>query len=300
MPIATGIDHVILAVHDLPTASATYGDTLGLHVSGGGTHPQFGTVNRIIVLNDDYIELISAPRDAQPHGWIGDLLASGMEGCAGFALSTPDPAAAAQRLRQRGLAVEGPAAGRLDSGDEFSRGWQVVRPVDPPIDGMPFLIRHDSAGAERRRLLAGRAGLAPHPLGARYVAGITVAVANLEVGLSAYALYFDLESSERGEDPMLAAATARLPLESGAVITIAAPLRADHGPIAQALRDRGAGLFALTIAVDDLAAAVRTLRGRGVGVRVDEPDDILVAAQLNHRQTHGARLGLVAAQPHRA
>lgn len=295
MSICTGIDHVILAVKDLDAAAATYATGLGLHVSGGGVHPQFGTANRIVVVGDAYIELISAQPGARPHGHVGALLATGLEGCAGFALATPDSAGSAATLRERGVEIEGPAPGRLETGDAFSRGWQSLWIADPPTAGLPFLIRHDAQGPERLRLLEGHAGHAPHPIGARRIAAITVAVEDLEAALAAYARCFDLAPSATGHDAMLAAQTATLPLESGAEIILAAPAQAQHGPVAEALRERGAGLFAVTLAVADLAGAVRNLRGRGIGVRVDEPDDVLVAAQLNHRQTFGARLALVAA-----
>jgi hypothetical protein len=125
-------------------------------------------------------------------------------------------------------------------------------------------------------------------------------VADLEAAAHAYLQCYDLApDGEPIEDAMLKARTLPLRLPSGAIVILAAPMRADAGPIAMALQERGEGLFAVTLAVDDLQGAVRALRGRGIGVRVDEPEGVLVAAQLNHRQLHGARLGLVAAQASR-
>lgn len=294
MALVTGIDHAILAVDDLSAAAAFYDTALGLRTSGGGVHPQFGTANRIVVLGDDYLELISAAPGAQPQGFIGALLTSGVRGCAGFALATADPDRAAVTMRERGLAAEGPAPGRLEAEGGFSRGWRTVRLSGPEAAGLPFLIRHESSDEERRRLLAGPAGLTPHPIGATHIAALVVAVPDLDAGIATYARAFDLHPAAREADPMLAADTATLPLPSGAAIVLAAPQQPDHGPIAASLRDRGPGLLAVTLAVRDLAAAVRTLRGRGLGVRVDEPEGVLVAAQLNHRQTFGARLGLTA------
>ena len=208
MPICAAIDHVILAVPDLDAAVATCTQLLGLHVSGGGVHPHAGTANRIIVVGDSYIELISAQPGARPHGRIGSLLAPGREGWVGFALATVDPQETADTLARRGVAVDGPAPGWLETGDQFSRGWQVVSLNEPPLPGMPFLIRHDTAGEERQRLLAGNIGLAPHPNGARTIAGITVAVDDLEIAAAAYERCFDLQATILGEDTMLAARTA--------------------------------------------------------------------------------------------
>ena len=297
MPPVTGIDHVILAVQNLDLAAEGFTRTLGLHVSGGGTHPAFGTINRIVVLGDEYIELISLQGGTAARGWLAEMLASGRQGCAGFALATGDPRAAAATMRERGLSVDGPAPGRLDTGDRYSRGWEVVRLVQPPIEGLPFLIRHETAGEERRLLLGGRVGLAPHSLGATRIASITVAVPDVQDGVDTYRRCFDLEPAGRREDRMLAAQLADLPLASGAVISLAAPTTPGQGPIAQHLAIRGAGLFAIALAVEDLQGAVTELRGRGIGVRVEDPDGILVSAQLNHQQTYGARLGLVAAHP---
>jgi catechol 2,3-dioxygenase-like lactoylglutathione lyase family enzyme len=295
MPIAVAIDHVILAVHDLAAAAHTFAATLGLHVSGGGVHPRFGTANRIIVLEDDYIELLAAQPGEEARGWIAAYLATGHEGCAGLALATADPEGAAATLRARGVAVDGPAPGRLEAESGFSRGWRSVRIVGHDASALPFLIRHESTGEERRRRLAGPVGLAPHPLGIRHVASVTIAVEDLEASITRYGVCFDLEPEARGDDPMLSAHTASLRLPSGALILLAAPLEPTHGPLARALTSHGEGPFAVNLAVDNLAEAVRELRGRGLGVRVDEPDGVLVAAQINHRQLHGARLGLVQA-----
>jgi catechol 2,3-dioxygenase-like lactoylglutathione lyase family enzyme len=301
MPIATGIDHVIIAVQNLDAASDVFAQSLGLHVGGGGTHPQFGTTNRLIVLDDgSYVELLAAQPGEAQRGFIARMLRPDVEGCVGVAMSTADPEQAAATIRARGFQADGPNTGRLVAGEAFSRGWQTVVPHDAGTAGMPFLIKHDTEGEERRRLLAGVEGAAAHALGARGIAGITMVVADLEAAAHAYLQCYDLApDGEPIEDAMLKARTLPLRLPSGAIVILAAPMRADAGPIAMALQERGEGLFAVTLAVDDLQGAVRALRGRGIGVRVDEPEGVLVAAQLNHRQLHGARLGLVAAQASR-
>jgi hypothetical protein len=120
---------------------------------------------------------------------------------------------------------------------------------------------------------------------------VTVAVHDLAAGLRAYGLAYGLEPDEEGEDPMLRARTVRLPLLQGAIV-LAAPLEGD-GPLARGLTAQGEGLFSIAIGVDDLQRAVTDLRGRGVGVRVEEPDGALVAARPDPASAHGARLELV-------
>ena len=90
---------------------------------------------------------------------------------------------------------------------------------------------------------------------------------------------------------MLRARTVRLPLPQGAIV-LAAPAEGD-GPLARGLAAQGEGLFSLAIAVDDLQGAVNDLRGRGVSVRVEETDGVLVAARPDPVSAHGARLELV-------
>lgn len=54
------IDHVVYAVHDLDRAAERFDDAYGLVSSPGGVHPQWGTGNRIIPLNEArYLELIA-------------------------------------------------------------------------------------------------------------------------------------------------------------------------------------------------------------------------------------------------
>ncbi len=288
----TGIDHAIITVRDLEAAAALFSDGLGFHVSGGGTHPQFGTANRIIVLDDEYIELLAPQSEALPRGLVGNLLANG-EGNLACVLGLRDPAAFATGTRARGLPVDGPHPGRLDAAEGFSRGWQTVTFVDTHVPGLPFFIKHDSTGDERRRLLGGPAGLAPHPNGAGRIAGVILAVVDCRASIGVLQRVLGLTADAEGRDAMLEAETVTTTLVSGAKIVLASPAEPGRGPLAAALAQRGESMFAVTIAVDHLAETVAMLRGRGIGVRVDEPGGVLVAAQIHHRNALGVRLGLV-------
>ena len=53
------IDHVILPVADLPQAAAEIETRYGLASIEGGSHPAWGTANRIVPLGDAYIELVT-------------------------------------------------------------------------------------------------------------------------------------------------------------------------------------------------------------------------------------------------
>jgi len=293
-PVAHAVDHVILAVANLEAAASTFASSLGFHVGGGGVHPQFGTINRLIVLDTGYLELIAAQPGAAPQGFIGALLRQNREGWAGYALETADPAAAAVTLREREFTVDGPDAGRLVTTNGYDRGWRTVRLRDGAEQGLPFLIRHEQDGPEQRRLLAGAEGLTSHANGARSIAGLTIAVRDLDAAAGQYHWIFDLtRDGDMASDPMLGARVLPHRLPSGTIVSLAAPQSPGVGPVAAALARTGEGLFAITLTVDDLPGTVRALRGRGVGVRVDEPNGVLVAAQIHMGHTHGARICLV-------
>jgi catechol 2,3-dioxygenase-like lactoylglutathione lyase family enzyme len=289
------IDHVMIAVHDLQEAGERYAGLVGLVATGGGDHPGRGTRNRIIVLDSCYLELIALSPDAPPDHWLARFLAGG-EGLVRPALATGDLPGTVERLRQQGAPLQGPLPGRLVSPDGASRSWHTAFPSAEGFADwqLPFLIEHDSGGEERRRRLAHPHPPAAHPLGARDVPAAIIAVQDLAEGTALYEQAFGLRPAGSGEDDMLDARTALLPLEA-ATLTLAAPRHAGQGPLARGLEARGDGLYAITLTVDDLQGAVDGLRSRGAHVRVHEPDAVLTAAQLDPAQTCGARIMLVAA-----
>lgn len=290
----TGVDHLIVVVDDLAAATVLFQDVLGFHIGGGGNHQRFGTTNRIIVLEDEYIELLAAQQGATPTGLVGSLVRRG-EGSTACILGMDDAEEFAGLLRENGALVDGPAPGRLEAAGGFSRAWQTVALREPALPGIPFLIIHETGGDERRRLLAGSSGLAPHPNGACRVASVTLAVRDCRATADLFANTLNLPKLDEGVDAMLAAKTSTIGLPSGVLLVLASPAQPGQGPVAAALDELGESMFSLCLAVNDLPGIVKTLRGRAVGVRVDEPGGVLVAAQLNHRSTLGIRIGLVPA-----
>jgi catechol 2,3-dioxygenase-like lactoylglutathione lyase family enzyme len=67
-----GIDHLVIAVPDPDAAARDFADALGLAATGGGRHEGSGTFNRLIFLEDTYLELIGIEdRDLAAGGPIG-------------------------------------------------------------------------------------------------------------------------------------------------------------------------------------------------------------------------------------
>ena len=95
------VDHVVMGVDDLDRAAEQLAQRHGLTALPGGTHPLWGTANRIVPLGDSYLELVAVVDDTVADGsafgtWVRDM-AEGRAGW-GFAVRTHDMAATAERL----------------------------------------------------------------------------------------------------------------------------------------------------------------------------------------------------------
>jgi Glyoxalase-like domain len=277
----TGIDHIIIGVHDLDSAAQRFSEQLGLQPSGGGIHPTGGTANRIIVIGDTYLELIAvrAPQEAQQS--MVERMAKG-QGYLNMALGSNDLAADSAAMRARGVSLFGPAPGQLRSAGGRARGWLRCDVERPDLaQRYPFLIQHDSAGEERRFRLAGWTQPPQHPLGATRVLSATIAVENLDEAARRFAHIYGLEPSTPftgdadGWDALLVSFSlgeSEQRLELAAPIPLAAEEEAEigleHLPDAGALRSHlarfGESACRMTLAVSSMDEARRYLDEREV------------------------------------
>ncbi len=174
MPI--GIDHVILAGPDLDALEESF-TRMGFHVTGGGEHPHLGTRNRIIILDESYIELLAVADPDRASPALQRFIASG-GGWIGFALQSKDIAFETAAMRARGVDARGPTAGRLVAPGGFERGWGVTTIAADDLwesaFPIPFLIQHDTTGEAHRRELATPGGLAPHANGASHLMSVRI------------------------------------------------------------------------------------------------------------------------------
>ncbi|EFH86739.1 VOC family protein [Ktedonobacter racemifer] len=308
----TGIDHIIIGVNDLEKATQTFEQTLGLLASGGGRHPFGGTANRIIVIGDTYLELISVEEAAEAQQSMLDRLAKG-DGYLNFVLGSDDIEADSQAMRARGVSVNGPNAGALHSAEGRSRGWQRTDVERPDLtQHYPFLIQHDSTGEERRFRLAGWQHPPTHPLGALKVLSTTLVVENLEEATRRFQRIYGLEPSIQfgGEHEGWDALLVSFPLAgeensgSGHSFELAMPLPTNIDPanqqgrlpevgsLAAYLQRYGESLCRITLAVADLPAAMRYLDAHGVIYTAQEQPHPLV--WIHPTQACGAAIVLTA------
>ncbi len=167
----TGIDHVILAVHDPNKAASQLEAELGLRATGGGRHDQHGTFNRLIWLGDSYIELMGVfdEKLAAESWWGGHilrLLASAEAAYAGMPLSSDEIAVDVALLRGQSSPIGDAADGQRMRPDGRAVKWRAARLPEPDPDlGLAFLIEHDTAAAEWTSAERGTRAEESHPLG---------------------------------------------------------------------------------------------------------------------------------------
>ena len=167
--MASGIDHVVIAVVDPDAAAAELTEQVGLAFTAGGRHPGLGTFNRIAFLGDAYLELIGVDDAAAAQDWaIGAAAVHALELGGGFATyGLVDDAIriSVPRLQANGSRIGPVVHGTRERPDGERVEWWSAAPPDLGCDRPPFLIKHLEAGAEwgTDALAARRAFV--HPLG---------------------------------------------------------------------------------------------------------------------------------------
>ncbi len=99
---------------------------------------------------------------------------------------------------------------------------------------------------------------------------VVIAVNDVEAAAKTWQENFGLPLERSGANESLGINQAILPIGS-AFIELISPL-SDSGPVADALKNKGEGLYLLSLAVDDLDATLAELRERGTRVLLDADD----------------------------
>jgi catechol 2,3-dioxygenase-like lactoylglutathione lyase family enzyme len=174
-----GLDHIVIAVHDLDAAIVSY-RSLGFTVQPGGRHPGRTSHNALIVFADGaYIELIAWTAPAPQERWWRTLQAHG-EGYVDFALLPRDTMAVLQAARGRGLhTLIGPVDGGRVRPDGAQLQWRTARHETPDL---PFLC----GDLTPRALRVPEGDVRLHANGAQGVVELAIAAAELDLTLARY------------------------------------------------------------------------------------------------------------------
>jgi len=141
------LDHAILAVRDLDEAGAEIERRFGLGSVSGGSHPAWGTGNRIVPLGETYLELMAVvDRSTAADSWFGrhvaETVAEG-ERLLGWVVATDEIEAIGRRL---GLEVTSGSRARPDGS---TLTWRLAGLEEAmESSGFPFFIEWEGpAGA---------------------------------------------------------------------------------------------------------------------------------------------------------
>jgi len=191
--MASQIDHIVIAVNDLETASKDYAQA-GFTVTPGGEHTSGVTHNALVSFADGaYFELIAfknpGEEPQQPHRWWSKLRKR--EGLVDYALLSADLGEEANALTGRGIAVVGPVDGGRIRPDGQQVAWRILRSADEE-SLLPFLI--DDQTDRALRVPNGSAEV--HPAGFTAVAGLVIAVPDLDAAAANYAAYLGSAGEE--------------------------------------------------------------------------------------------------------
>ena len=251
----SGIDHGMIVVRDLERAAAAYA-RLGFTVTGLGRHTGLGTGNRLVMLGDDYIELLGV---LEPNEYNEPFRAclERQEGLWMVALSSPDAAAASARLR----AADVPA-------DEPFRFTRPVATPDAEGEASFCITRLDAAATPHAHMflvqhftpeLVWHPAWQGHENGALGIRDITVAVPDPAAPAAAYDKLFGAGSYTVAGDAATLA-TGRQPFR---FVTPGA-LQRRFGDAATGSPPSGPPCAALSIRVADAGRTAAALAARGV------------------------------------
>jgi methylmalonyl-CoA/ethylmalonyl-CoA epimerase len=122
---------------------------------------------------------------------------------------------------------------------------------------------------------------------------VVIAVRELDEAARAWERNLGLKADPAAQAGGSGVKLASLPA-GNAFVQLVQPSTGDH-PFAAFMDERGEGMFALSVEVDDLEAAVAELRGRGVQVSDPEPGMLegTRIARISRDSAHGAEIQLL-------
>jgi catechol 2,3-dioxygenase-like lactoylglutathione lyase family enzyme len=194
--MATGIDHVVIAVNDLDQATADF-TAAGFTVTPGGEHANGETHNALVAFSDgSYFEIIAwkNPQTASVNTWLRRLQAG--EGFVDYALRVADLNAEVERLRAEGIDASEPAPGGRTRPDGERVEWMNLRfdPVKHP--SLPFYCH--STNDRSLRVPSGDAAI--HANRVTGIEAIYVGVNDFEQAVRDYSIVSGIELTVRGND----------------------------------------------------------------------------------------------------
>jgi Glyoxalase-like domain len=277
-------DHFIILVNDLAAAMETY-RTLGFEVHAGGEHPAFGSHNAIVALADGaYLELV-AFKDvalAEKSFWKDAVkMLKVREGFGGYVLGSNDLANDVARLRQASLDIGDPTPGARTRPDGQRVEWQTALIGGTASGALPFLIQ--DVTPRELRVEPAQEGFGNN---AR-VKEIVVTVKHTDIARDRFQALLGVEP-RRVHNAASDLTGYRFALPWGSIV-IAHP-EVGGNAMSDQITQRGEGLYAITLVMDDVNPARREMKTRNISVE-DETYGFMISPDA----ACGARLRLLRA-----
>ncbi len=234
----TGIDHIVIMVSDLDSATEQWSD-LGFNVVQGGKHPR-GTHNSLVAFADgSYLELIAFwEPDYDAHKW--HRFQGTGAGLIDHALGSDDLAAEVASLAQRDVSYDGPNPGARSRPDSVQLQWRTAQPGGVPDHGLPFLIDD----VTDRSLRVPHGPDATHENGIQGIDALQVLVSDIATTGSMYARLTSSQMPEVTASSLAAEATNAVTLNAGPH-TIELHQPSGNGELASRLSALGDGPFSV-------------------------------------------------------
>lgn len=144
------LDHILLGCNDLDAGIAFVEERTGVRAAYGGVHPGRGTRNALLSLGErHYLEVIAPdPKQdsAEPFtvGHLSALKQLTTPRLVGWAAHPGDVESLARRLRDEGIAAQGPSPGSRARPDGRSLRWKMLVLADDRQGSLPFFIEWSS------------------------------------------------------------------------------------------------------------------------------------------------------------
>lgn len=272
------IHHVAVVVRDADVALGFYRDTLGLHVTKDEVIDDQGVRGVLLQAGEGEIELIQPVRDDTG---VARFLSTKGEGLHHVCFESDDVAAELNNARAKGLQL-------IDKAPR--RGLAGMIGFLHPRAAHGVLVEYATP-------IPGENGHGSDDVGSdggsvKNLDHVVLAVSDLDAGAKTWQENFGLPLERTGEAAALGVRQAILPIGS-AFVELITPLSGE-GPVATFLKDKGEGIYLVSLEVSGLDAMVATLREKGL--RVGDPMGSSGSARLafiSPRNTHGVSVQLI-------
>lgn len=270
----TKIHHVAVVVKSADESLKFYRDALGLPVTKDAVVEDQGIRGVLLQAGEGEIELIEPVREGTG---VARFLESKGEGLHHICFESDDVSAELTAAGAKGLTLIDQAPRKGLAGmigflhPKATRG--VLVEFATPIPGEETHVAHSNGPVKN-------------------LDHVAVVVSDLDAGVQTWQQNYGLPLERTGEAPALGIRQAILPLGS-AFVEVITPL-GEEGAVATFLKDKGEGLFLVSLEVDGMDAAVARLRERGV--RVGDPTGGSGGARLafvSPRNTSGVTVQLI-------